>query len=410
MSYFLFFSYATGDDPDATRQKREFYDDLIAQVSKHRDFKAPARTVGFLDADMATGSEWEPELAAALKTCRVFVYLQEQAYFNFKQRPWCGREWQVFRSRLDEYVRALPAGVERPPLMIPVVWQLVARPPEAVAAIQFQHRLLGDAYPQLGVYAMKSRPATTVAYTDLLVKLADHIVCVTNSHTLAPLAGLPRFHDIPDPFAPRVEAQAKPRAATEGGPRCVDFVYVVASRNEIMGLRTVIDAYDANGDARLWRPYFPPTDDYIARMAEMLAHKKNLLPSRIDFGADLINRLQTAQDAHRIVVLITDPWTLRVPQYNAIMTAYGARNFWNAVVVVPWNEDNESRQEAATLEGIVKQVFFGLPADAVRSHIRSSKEFVKQLDKALLATRKKIEAYAEFRPVAGAGPRSVPGF
>lgn len=409
MSHFLFFSYATGDDPEITRHKRQFFDDLVVAVASHRDYAPDMTSVGFLDADMVPGADWGADLGSALQTCRVFVYLQEQAYFNFKDRPWCGREWHVFQTRVDDHVNQLPEGTPRPPLAIPVIWQRMPKLPKVAEAIQFQSRNLGDVYSRLGLGALKSRPEIAGHYVTFVTNLAHQIVTVANAHRLTALNVLPQYQNISDPWVPQIAQQLPPRIRDEG-PRYVDFVYVVATKDQIRGLRTHIDGYDDNNDARLWRPYFPPAADHVANMAEMRAHKRNLIPSRIDFGPDLIDRLQAARDAQRIVVLIIDPWSLQVPECNAIMTTYGTRNFWNCVVVVPWNEDDETRQQASALANVAKQVFFNLREEAVLSQIRSSRDFVRQLEKAFLVAHKKIEDYATFRAVDGVGLRRVPGF
>lgn len=410
MSHFLFFSYATGDDPEVTQHKRQFFDDLIAQVSKHREFNLAANPdPGFLDAEMRIGTEWEPMLAQALRTCKVFVYLQEPAYFDFKLRPWCGREWHVFRSRLKKLAATLEPTAECPPLMIPIVWRSMARVPDAAGALQFQHRQLGDVYERLGVYSIKSRPENNGAYTDLLVRLADHIVKTASIHDLPPSLDLPSFQDIHDPFSTHGRAQARGGSRVEG-PRCVDFVYIVGKKAELRNVRSALDGYDDGDDARRWKPYFPSADDHIAKIAEMLAHKKDRIPNRITFGPDLIDRLQEARTSQRIVVLIADPWTLQIPEYNSVMAKYRDTNFWNCAVVIPWNEDHETRQQAAMLEEVVNHLFSGLPKEVVRSQTRTSRELIKHLEKAFISTHKKIEEYAKFRVVNGTGPRHAPGF
>jgi FxsC-like protein len=410
MSCFFFFSYATGDDPEATSHKRQFFDDLETQISNHRDYDKSVAKVGFLDAEIPTGTDWKPGLATALKTCRAFVYLQEPIYFNFAERPWCGREWRVFRDRLDEHTRQLGADAQRPPLMIPVVWRIMPQLPDVVSAIQFKDRGLGDVYPQLGLFPMKSRPENNKAYVTLVANLANHIVQMANVHRIAPLADLPPMQDIADPFKP-VTAPTPPPGKAKEGPGYVDFVYVVAPKNELRGHRKFLDGYDDTDDPRLWKPYFPPEQEPVAKIAERLAFKKNLMTDRIDFGPDLIKRLQDSQRAQRIVVAILDPWTLRLPQYHALMEEFGRINFWNCVVVIPWNEDDETRQQSDALDAIVSEIFFDLTPGRVRSQIRSSKDFVRMLAKAFLTARQKIEEYATLKkPVSGPGLRTLPGF
>jgi hypothetical protein len=118
--------------------------------------------------------------------------------------------------------------------------------------------------------------------------------------------------------------------------------------------------------------------------------------------------------AQRIVVAILDPWTLQLPEYYQMMKQFGTKNFWNCVVIIPWNEDDETVQERDALAAVVKQLFFGLSPDIWQSQIKSSKEFVKKLQKAFLTAHQKIEEYKTLndtlKPVSGPGLRTVPGF
>jgi hypothetical protein len=95
----------------------------------------------------------------------------------------------------------------------------------------------------------------------------------------------------------------------------------------------------------------------VAAIAEKLAYDKDLIPDRIDFGADLIARLQDSKNKHRIVVLILDPWTVQLPEYYTRMKESGEQNLWKCVVVVPWNEDEETQQQAEILGGVIKELF-----------------------------------------------------
>jgi FxsC-like protein len=124
----------------------------------------------------------------------------------------------------------------------------------------------------------------------------------------------------------------------------------------------------------------------------------------------LIARLRDSKNNHRIVVLILDPWTVQLPQYYSRMKEFGEQNFWNCVVIVPWNEDEETQQQAEILGGMIKELFFGLRPEVVRTHIRSTKEFVRDLGKAFLTAHQKIQEFAKVRRVRGTGPQSLPIF
>jgi hypothetical protein len=99
MTYF-FLSYARTpkadhggrDDPD--RWVYKLYRDLssaILQMTSARPEEA-----GFMDRENRLGVAWSPELSHALATCRVFVPLYSQRYFESEN---CGKEWSAFSGR-----------------------------------------------------------------------------------------------------------------------------------------------------------------------------------------------------------------------------------------------------------------------------------------------------------------------
>ena len=169
MSHLFFLSYAHDREGVVTPFQRKFFDDLVAEISRRHGL--PKDEVGFLDEDIGTGQVWSDRLVEALKSCKVFVFLQEPTYF---QRPWCGREWHVFRSRLDLASRAT-AAAERLPLMFPVFWVPTSELPALAGEIQFADRELGDDYVRQGLFDLMRLKMDT-EYIKVLRVMADRIV------------------------------------------------------------------------------------------------------------------------------------------------------------------------------------------------------------------------------------------
>jgi FxsC-like protein len=126
-------------------------------------------------------------------------------------------------------------------------------------------------------------------------------------------------------------------------------------------------------------------------------------------GNDLIAKLKEAQQANKIVVIILDAWTLKIDRYQNLMDTYNQSRFRNCVVVVPWNQDEETREHADELEAALHATFFGHPDEAFRPRIISSELFHQELIAALNRCRGSILKYAEIRRRAqGTGRRSIP--
>src|SRR5882762_7109599 len=95
----FFLSYARHDRETAPKDKdyvKQFYEDLNRDLLQK---KPQPGTAGFFDdKGIQQGTAWVPVLNQALATCRVLICMYSPAYF---QSDYCGKEWEVFSSRLD---------------------------------------------------------------------------------------------------------------------------------------------------------------------------------------------------------------------------------------------------------------------------------------------------------------------
>ena len=102
-------SYARLDARDDPYLRR-FFDELKTEVRRRAGIEPG--DICFIDQEnIEPGEEWSPELAEAIGTCNALVCIYTPTYFT---REYCGKEWQFFRSRLDQYVRNLPAQNKLP--------------------------------------------------------------------------------------------------------------------------------------------------------------------------------------------------------------------------------------------------------------------------------------------------------
>jgi FxsC-like protein len=419
-NYWFFFSYAR--DQDALNRAQEgagplrsyqeqFFLDLVEEI--HRRYGRPGgdEEVGFIDLKIPTGQIWRERLGAALNTCRCFVYLQEPNYFR---RDWCGKEWSTFRRRIEAFLRTQPVGADPPLLTIPLQWvpAPIGELPPLANELQLGERDLGDVYPRVGVYDMIYLAKHKEDYKEFLPKLAKLIYERTKAHSVPPLDAIPSFDEAANPFLP----SPGPGAASGPAPRpwapskgavCASFVYVAASHDEIANanVRRLIDAY--RGDADEWLPYHPASDEPAYFLAQAAATNRRLKYEKMVVGPDLVVRLDDARRAGKIVVLIVDSWSLKIDGYRTAMENYVDRNFYNSVVVVPWNEDEETREQAEELRALLADTFIGLNEDAMRFRVVSSDRFRQELDDALNDRLGFLMRASEtrFRRVQGSGPR-----
>src|SRR5215470_171408 len=118
MSYLFFLSYAR-EDNKSDGLVRKFYEDLSKDIAGK--IAASPNDVGFCDgAEIEPGAVWDQKIASALQQSSVFIAIYSPYYF---QKIFCGKEWAVFKSRVDAYAKSLPQGAEFPGLMFPVLWQ-----------------------------------------------------------------------------------------------------------------------------------------------------------------------------------------------------------------------------------------------------------------------------------------------
>ncbi len=118
----FFLSYARTDSTGHEHLKK-FYLDLAKEVRRIAglDKDTKETEIGFLDTtSIETGAHWREKIAGPLKNSRVFICLYSRGYFG---SPFCGKEFEVFRTRVNDYVKNSPPRIDTPPLIIPVLRQ-----------------------------------------------------------------------------------------------------------------------------------------------------------------------------------------------------------------------------------------------------------------------------------------------
>jgi len=357
----FFLSYSRVDS-EGTPYVSKFYKDLVNEVRRLAALRgAKDSDVGFFDASaIKTGSSWREQLSNTLNTCRVLVCLYSQGYFNSE---YCGREFHLFRSRIDDYIGVSPEHTPRPQLILPILWDppdwLPAPLPYAVSEIQYSDAELGESYAREGLYVLIKSFKFDSDYQEFLVKFARRIVQAGRADVLRPLSRFPDISEVPNAL------QEKPHlSSVEATPldknaflRVAQFVYVAGNGAELMEVRDNVASYAEQG-GREWRPYHPDAPKPIGILSQGVATMEGLQYETYPVSEDLIEKLRAAEAANSVVVIVVDPWSIQVKPYRERMLDFDETDFLNCRVLVPWNDkDEETSKSFGVLSTDVRRTF-----------------------------------------------------
>lgn len=363
--YYFFFSYARDNDSPYLKQ---FFDDLSQAVREKSRLRGDER-VGFFDQrDLDLGAQWDPELREALQTSRSLVCMYSPPYFQSEN---CGREWQVFKMRREQFVRnaeaAGDANARLPPVIKPVIWiPLREELPQVAQGPQY---MSGDPNAEhnrrgLSILTKLSSSRFKDEYTVFIDELSTQILNAAR-HNLprADLGAYPTFESVPNAFEPEPAVEAEPAPPADHprpeivitkqravGPNFVQFVFVAGSPSEFMAealnkpdeawrLRKAIEFYIENG-GRDWKPYFPEVSKRIRPVVTRIASTQNLDSDELPCDDQMVTKIHQANTNRSLVVILVDSWTLDLPKYRAILESFDQNLYSNCSVLIPWNEND----------------------------------------------------------------------
>ena len=186
----FFLSYASISE-EYDQQVEVFFSDLLnavrasAQLKKN---KVPDEDIGFMAFQIPDGAEWPAELWNKLNSCRVLVCLYSDAYFKSEH---CGREFEIFRNRLNDYIRS--RGVPPYPPIMPVRWFVPEgfnerSLPTALKSIQCKLSGFDEATNHRGIYYYLAIHANQGPnYHEYVTKLAERITRAAGLHPPLPV-------------------------------------------------------------------------------------------------------------------------------------------------------------------------------------------------------------------------------
>ncbi len=335
--FFLSYAHTPKQDPndpgDPDKWVVNLFDDLCAHIMQMTNLPHGARA-GFMDRELRSGSDWPYRLAQALATCRVFVPLYSQRYFESEQ---CGKEWFAFSLRaLNNTARgAGPAEAIIPALWVPVGLE---RLPQAARSIQFAHPDLGARYSTHGFYGIIKLSRYRNDYEEAVYELARRIVEAAQRTSIGPGEATTHYDSLDSAFGSQ-------ELGLPGDRR----IRVTVVAPDVTCLPDDRGAYHYGPTAREWNPYRP---DSVRPLAAYAADLIRNLDFRPDAGCldDDADELLADDPPTGPGLLLVDAWATTDSECQDLLRRLDALSKPWIGVMVPWNrQDTETVGAAAKL-------------------------------------------------------------
>src|SRR5262249_2243542 len=152
------------------------------------------------------------------------------------------------------------------------------------------------------------------AYTEFVERFA-RLVLTTAQQPPEP-AEIEDLESLPNAFHDAPATAPRQRPATDrrpGGPSQVTFIVAAKDRETMKGMRKCVDAYGVA--ARDWKPYQPTCLVPVALRAQAVAIELGLFAFVDPVDDSLLQKIEDASLKRELVVLIVDPWTVKIPSY-----------------------------------------------------------------------------------------------
>jgi FxsC-like protein len=345
MAVTFFFSY-TSRNRDAFLDK--FVEDLVALLS-HRTGRYEDDLVFIDRKQLEPGADWTEGIREALGTCQVFFSLESPGYF---QRENCGKEWAVFRKRLEDYARATRQAV--PPLHVRIHWfplqeSQIKNIPQPVQRVQDTRRALGGLYETKGLaHLVRLQPEKE--YPEALTQLVELAINVLEEHHLPPASEIPDLFEIESAFHCPEKTEAA--GIANAGVGHVRFGVIAGALEEVRSFRESVDSY--GNEPKDWKPFHPTVTQRIGAIVQRIAASLDLTSDFLQMDDALPEKLEEAEDARNLVVFLLDPWALRLEQRRKHALSYDKEPCLNCALLVPWPGDTQTQAYHERLSDLVR--------------------------------------------------------
>jgi FxsC-like protein len=387
----FFLSYAWDDRVDDPEEViTRFYKALWSAVKKNTT--RSAEEIGFIDRiDVRSGERWPDQVAKALQSCATFVPVFSPRYFT---RDNCGQEWTIFAERLAQCD-------PEPPLIQPVLFVGPHRIKDRPAGL-FDMKYDDDLYPELyvtqGLDTLVGNGGDP-ALNNFARLFADRLISLVEQHPLPPGPAPRKLGTVENAFKRGVPqpAPAAPAPAPQlAGPNRAQVFFVAARPEELKEIRQTVQGYA--WDYVEWKPWLPHDDQPVWQSVWRVAEKEGLLP--LPGEQPDAARIRAEAESGKVVVVLTDSWTLELDDYAKRMEEVDTFGHMNCVVAILWNERDpetvSAREELEDLVGVVFKHHAGEP-DPYRflARVSSLDQLEEQLARALSKARLRMAKAGE---------------
>ncbi len=393
--YSFFLSYSSKDRIQTDREStttnpkdlvRTFFDDLDQQM----------KLLGYADGGFfdkkGLEADWRQDMRLALASSRILVPLYSPLYF---QNAYCGKEWEVFNQRFHENKRLVYPDVGNPTVILPVCWRAPVVLPADVSRYQIQYEGFVQGYDaDHGLEYLMSRERYRDAYQDFLFTFSRKLLALAQEQGDAKVRDLPGFDDLNPPFP----------GINKPGLKYVRYVFVAGLKNEMVTLRETRECYANSLNRKDWRPCYPDLTRPVEKIATGPAKAASKTYEFVEHSPQLMTRLREARRLNNIVVLVVDPWSVKLPNMRQFLDDFDSEEFPNAGVLVNWNaKDPETTAQTAKLQEMMQDHFKGRRArrEYYKDPVSTPEGIEQAVAEAFGAIRARLIEMGKIRSVEG---------
>jgi FxsC-like protein len=373
-----FLSYARMDREKGQRTPDPYFERFVTDLKDSLNKFGGADDLLFIDEEgIEPGAEWPDTLVNAVRDCSVFAYMHSPNYFR---RPYCGKEWRVFRQRM-EAVNAVAVNASQLSPMIPIHWipmdVALEKIPDELATLQFTLAGMDLRYARSGMRKLAQTP-DEIAYKDGVDNLARHILKCAKEVGLKPADQVADLASVVPAFPiEKTLVQENAAPAKQQNPAAyAQFIFVAGPPDQLRKFRADVAPYEPTGNG-FWKPFMSKAPDEVAALiAQSAADKTKLIFEQERVVLDPVQfraQLERARSEGKAVIILIDAWTLRLEPYKAILREFDQQPPYNCVPLIPWDlDDNETVDAQEMLRQVVDEAFPALLSNGkFKPHLES---------------------------------------